>query len=56
MNAVESLKLFLPELCLIGGAFSVLTVDLFIKNKKILTLTDIFFDACNMKPIPEESI
>ena len=37
MNAVESLRSFPPELCLIGGAFSVLTADLFIKNKKVLT-------------------
>lgn len=37
MNAVESLKSFLPELCLIAGAFSVLTADLWIKNKKIIT-------------------
>lgn len=37
MNVVESLRSFLPELCLIGGAFSVLTADLFVKNKKNLT-------------------
>jgi len=37
MNALESLKSFLPELCLIAGAFGVLTADLFTKNKKLLT-------------------
>ncbi len=39
MNAaavVQDLKAFLPELCLLGGAFLVLLVDLFVKNKKIL--------------------
>ncbi|MDD5226664.1 MAG: NADH-quinone oxidoreductase subunit N [Candidatus Omnitrophica bacterium] len=34
MNAIESLKYFIPELVLLGGAFAALTLDFFIKNKK----------------------
>ncbi len=36
MNAVESLRFFLPELFLICGAFLILIFDLMIKNKKVL--------------------
>ncbi len=34
MNAVESLKYFIPELVLLGGAFAALTLDFFTKQKK----------------------
>ena len=34
MNALESLKLFLPETFLLCGAFLALFLDLFVKNKK----------------------
>ena len=36
MNALESLKYFLPEMILLGGAFAVLTLDFFLKNKKLV--------------------
>ncbi len=38
MNAVDSLKFFLPETFLLLGTFFVLLLDLFIKNKKALGL------------------
>lgn len=34
MNAIESLKYFIPELVLLGGAFIAFTLDFFVKNKK----------------------
>ena len=36
MNAVESLKYFIPELVLLGGAFAALTLDFFTKQKKLV--------------------
>jgi len=36
MNALESLKYFIPELILLGGAFAAFTLDFFIKNKKLV--------------------
>ena len=36
MNAVESLKYFIPELILLGGAFAALTMDFFVKRKKLV--------------------
>ena len=36
MNAIESLKYFIPELVLLGGAFVVLTLDFFLKQKKLV--------------------
>jgi len=36
MNAIESLKYFLPELILLGGALVALTLDFFVKQKKII--------------------
>ncbi len=36
MNALESLKYFLPELILLGGAFAALTLDFFVKQKKLV--------------------
>ena len=35
MGALESLKYFIPELVLLGGAFLVFTVDFFTQNKRI---------------------
>lgn len=49
MNALESLKLFLPETFLLCGAFLTLLLDLFVKNKKtvgilaLAALTGAFF-------------
>ena len=51
MNPIESLKLFLPETFLLGGAFLALLLDLFVKNKKavgILSLLTLFGAACLM--------
>ena len=36
MNAVQSLPYFIPELILLGTAFAVLLLDLFISNKKLI--------------------
>ena len=36
MNAIESLKYFIPELVLLGGAFAALTLDFFLKQKKLV--------------------
>ena len=36
MNAIESLKYFIPELILLGGAFAALTLDFFTKQKKLV--------------------
>jgi len=36
MNAIESLKYFIPELILLGGAFAALTMDFFVKQKKLV--------------------
>jgi len=36
MNALESLKYFIPELVLLGGAFAALTLDFFAKQKKLV--------------------
>jgi proton-translocating NADH-quinone oxidoreductase chain N len=36
MNAVESLKYFVPELILLGGAFAAFTLDFFVKQKKLV--------------------
>lgn len=36
MNAIESLKYFIPELVLLGGAFAALTMDFFVKRKKLV--------------------
>lgn len=36
MNAIESLKYFIPELVLLGGAFATLTLDFFTKQKKLV--------------------
>ncbi|MFH0984106.1 MAG: NADH-quinone oxidoreductase subunit N [Candidatus Omnitrophota bacterium] len=36
MNAVESLKYFIPELVLLGGAFVAFTMDFFLKQKKLV--------------------
>jgi proton-translocating NADH-quinone oxidoreductase chain N len=36
MNALESLKHFIPELVLLGGAFLALTMDFFVKQKKLV--------------------
>jgi len=36
VNAVESLKYFIPELILLGGAFAALTLDFFTKQKKLV--------------------
>ena len=36
MNAVESLKYFIPELVLLGGAFAAFTLDFFLKQKKLV--------------------
>ena len=36
MNAIESLKYFVPELVLLGGAFAALTIDFFVKQKKVV--------------------
>jgi proton-translocating NADH-quinone oxidoreductase chain N len=36
VNAVESLKYFIPELVLLGGAFAALTLDFFTKQKKLV--------------------
>ncbi len=42
MNILESLKYFIPELVLLGGAFFVLGVDLFIKSKRTIGLLSLF--------------
>jgi NADH-quinone oxidoreductase subunit N len=36
VNAVESLKYFIPELVLLGGAFAAFTMDFFLKQKKLV--------------------
>ncbi len=36
MHAIESLKYFIPELILLGGAFLTLTMDFFVKQKKLV--------------------
>ena len=36
MNALESLKHFIPELVLLGGAFAALVLDFFVKQKKLV--------------------
>lgn len=36
MNAIESLKYFVPELILLGGAFVALTLDFFLRQKKLV--------------------
>jgi NADH-quinone oxidoreductase subunit N len=36
MNALDSLKYFIPELVLLGGAFAALTLDFFVKQKKVV--------------------
>ncbi|MFH1800708.1 MAG: NADH-quinone oxidoreductase subunit N [Candidatus Omnitrophota bacterium] len=36
MNAVESLKYFIPELVLLGGAVATFTLDFFLKRKKLV--------------------
>lgn len=36
MNAIESLKYFIPELILLGGAFAAFTLDFFVKQKKVV--------------------
>ncbi len=36
MNAIESLKYFIPELVLLGGAFIAFTLDFFLKKKKFV--------------------
>lgn len=36
MNALQSLNAFIPELCLLGGAFALLLADLVLKNKRLL--------------------
>ena len=36
MGPVESLKYFIPELVLLGGAFFVFLTDFFVKNKKVV--------------------
>jgi NADH-quinone oxidoreductase subunit N len=36
MNALESLRYFIPELVLLGGAFAALTMDFFVKQKKLV--------------------
>ena len=36
MNAIESLRYFIPELILLGGAFAVLILDFFVKQKKLV--------------------
>lgn len=38
MNALESLRYFIPELVLLSGAFIVLVVDFFVKNKRAVGL------------------
>lgn len=51
MNPIESLKLFLPETFLLGGAFLALLLDLFVKNKKavgVLSLLTLLGTACLM--------
>ena len=59
MNIVESLKYFVPEMILLGGAFLALGMDLFIKNKKIIgqfSLLILIVAACFCKgptqPLP----
>ncbi|MCM8776376.1 MAG: NADH-quinone oxidoreductase subunit N, partial [Candidatus Omnitrophica bacterium] len=42
MNAVDSLKYFIPEMFLLAGAFLVLFLDFFVKNKKILFILSLF--------------
>ena len=52
MNAVESLRYFIPELILLGGAFAALTLDFFVKNKKTVgqfSLLVIVLAFCLMK-------
>jgi proton-translocating NADH-quinone oxidoreductase chain N len=36
MNVIESLQYFIPEFVLLGGAFAALTMDFFVKQKKIV--------------------
>ena len=59
MNAIESLKHFIPELILLGGAFAVITMDFFVKQKKLVgefALLVIVLAACLAKapgqPLP----
>jgi len=58
MNAIESLKYFIPELVLLGGAFAALTLDFFIKQKKLVgefSLLVIVLALCLVKP-PTQSL
>lgn len=58
MNALDSLPHFLPEICLISGAFLLLVLDFFISNKKILGWTALFvlMAAASLCEFPKESI
>ena len=58
MNAIESLKHFIPELVLLGGAFAALTLDFFIKQKKRVgqfALLVIVIAFCLAK-VPDQSL
>ncbi|HNX68022.1 MAG TPA: NADH-quinone oxidoreductase subunit N [Candidatus Omnitrophota bacterium] len=58
MNAVESLKYFIPELVLLGGAFVVFAADFFAKNKRslgLLSLLVIVLTAC-LYTVPEKPL
>lgn len=58
MNAIESLKYFIPELVLLGGAFAALTLDFFTKRKKLvgeLALLVIVLSLCLTK-IPADPL
>jgi proton-translocating NADH-quinone oxidoreductase chain N len=59
MGAIESLKYFIPELILLGGAFAAFTLDFFLKKKKIVGEFALFvialaasFVEAPVKPLP----
>lgn len=57
MGTLESLRYFIPELALLGGAFFVFIVDFFTKNKRIVSNLTLFvltlaFSLCEQPPKP----
>lgn len=59
MGPVESLRHFIPELVLLGGAFTAFLLDFLLKNKRLVgyfALLTIVAAACLLKAPPKESL
>ena len=59
MGPVESLRHFIPELVLLGGAFTAFFLDFLLKNKRLVgyfALLTIVAAACLLKAPPKESL